>query len=58
MVGVKRLQVMGCMPVAKHLHVAVMLHNIYSVFYGGQAAAMFGHQLRAGLTLQTYLARA
>ncbi len=56
MVGVKQLQVMGCMPVAKHLHVAVMLHNIYGVFYGSQAASMFRHQLLAGLTLHTYLA--
>jgi hypothetical protein len=57
MVGVKRLHVMGSMPVAKHVHVAVLLHNIYGIYYGGLAASMFGHQLRAGLTLQSFLGR-
>ncbi len=54
-VGVKRLHVLGTMPVAKHLHVAVLLHNMYGICYGGQAANMFGQDLRAGLTLHAFL---
>ncbi len=57
MVGVKRLHVLGTMPVGKHVAVAVMLHNMYSILYGSQAACMFGPALRAGLTLQGYVDR-
>ncbi len=55
--GVKRLHVMGSMPVAKHVHVAVLLHNLYGICYGGQAANMFGQHLRAGLTMHAFLAK-
>jgi hypothetical protein len=57
-VGVRRLHVLGSMPVAKHVHVAVMFHNLYGIFYGTLASTMFGHQLRAGLTLETFIAKA
>ncbi len=54
-VGVKRLQVLGTMPVAKHVAVAVMFHNMYNILYGSQAVCMFGPALRAGLTLERYV---
>ncbi len=57
-VGVKRLHVLGSMPVGKHVAVAVLFHNMYSIFYGSQAACMFGHELRAGLTLDTFMSKA
>jgi hypothetical protein len=44
--------------VGKHIDVAVFLHNCYGILYGTQASCMFGHELRAGLTLQTFLAKA
>ncbi len=56
-VGVKRLHVLGSMPVAKHVHVAILFHNLYGICYGSQAANMFGQSLRAGLTMGTYLAK-
>ncbi len=56
-VGVKRLHVLGTMPCAKHVHVAVLFHNLYGICYGSQAANMFGQHLRAGLTMHTFLAK-
>ncbi len=57
-VGVKRLHVLGSMPVGKHMAVAVLFHNVYGIFYGSQASCMFGHELRAGLTLDTFMSKA
>eukprot|EP00961_Rhodomonas_salina_P040059 538358-Rhodomonas_salina.1 len=55
-VGYCCLQVLGSMPVAKHLHVAFFLHNCAGIFYGNLASTMFGHDLQAGLTLDLYIA--
>ena len=58
-VGHKRLNKLGSMPVAKHVKVAVMLHNCEAICYGNQATAMFGDDhLREKLTIGSYLARA
>jgi hypothetical protein len=56
-VGIKRLQVLGSMPVAKHVHVAVLFHNIYGIYYCSQAASMFSQHLLAGLNIHSFLAR-
>ncbi len=56
-VGVKRLHKLGSMPVGKQTVVAFWLHNCYGILYGTQAASMFGNDLRAGLTLDSYVAK-
>ncbi len=56
-IGTKRLQVLGSMPVGKHVGVAVLLHNCYCILYGMQASQMFGQELQAGLTLHSFLAK-
>ncbi len=56
-IGTKCLQVLGSMPVGKHVGVAVLLHNCYGILYGTQASQMFGQELLAGLTLH-FLAKA
>ncbi len=55
--GTKRLHKLGSMPVGKHTAIAFWLHNCYGIFYGTQAAVMFGNDLRAGLTLDSYMAK-
>ncbi len=42
-VGTKLLQVLGSMPVGKHIDVAVFLRNCYGILFGTQASCMFGH---------------
>ena len=57
LVGHKRVLLLGSMPLAQHMHVAVMLSNIQVIFYGSQTELAFGGGFRESLTLQSYLAR-
>ena len=56
-VGHKRVLRLGSMPLAQHMHVAVMLRNIQVIFYGSQTELAFGGSFRDTLTLRSYLAK-
>ena len=54
-VSARKMQKLGSMPVAKHVACAFLLHNCHGILQGNQASCMFGHDLCAGLSLQTYI---
>ena len=58
LIGHKRVNKLGSMPLSKHVAVAAMLHNVEGILYGNQITAMFGNHLRERLTVSSYLARA
>ena len=58
LIGHKRVNQLGSMPLAKHVAVAALLHNVHGILYGNQMTAMYGNHLRERLTVASYLARA
>jgi len=54
-VGHKKTNILGSVPLAKHVSVAVFLHNIQGILYGNLCTSMFGEGLRERLSVSGYL---
>ncbi len=61
MVGHKRINRLGSMPLAKHMSVAILLYNLQGIWYGNQmvvSMGAMGESLRERLSVRQFLAMA
>ena len=56
LVGHKNTNLLGAIPLAKHVSVAVFLHNVQGILYGNQCTQKFGDHLREMLSVSEYIA--